>query len=111
MTLAIDEGIKISLPKIDKSLATKWTIEDNTLIMPLTDIDGIGEAQAEAIIKESKKKRKGFFKSSSSVNLPPKIKKLLEGVGAYSDKSNYGFNEIKKLQKFTPYNLLKIFNL
>jgi DNA polymerase III alpha subunit len=106
-----DRGIKIKLPKVSKSDPVKWKCYKDFLIMPFTEIIGVGESQAAAIIKESSKKRTGFFSSGSSQNLPAKIKTILNDIKAYDIDYELSYNEVKKIRELFSYNLVKILDL
>jgi DNA polymerase-3 subunit alpha len=104
---ATEQGLKVSLPKVGISKALRWNAHDGKLIMPFKSIDGIGEKSAEAIIKETNKKRQGFFESSENYNLPVKVKKILKDIKAY-DKTEVKYNDVKKLKPYFKFNLYKI---
>jgi DNA polymerase-3 subunit alpha len=107
----VENGFKIVLPKTSKSDAVKWKCRDRELLMPFTEINGVGESQAKAIAQESKKKRTGFFASSSSQNLPAKVKQILSDIRANDLDYEFTYNELKKLKDYFQYNLPKILDL
>jgi DNA polymerase-3 subunit alpha len=110
LKLVRKRGMKISLPKTELSDPIKWKIKDNTLIMPLKDIIGVGDSMAETIVKQNKTKRTGFFKTVSSVALPTKIKQILVNIKAFdSNTSDLKYNDIKNMNKYIQYDLFKIY--
>lgn len=104
-------GVKIKLPKTAHSHATKWRARDGFLVMPFTEIIGIGEKQAELIVGESKKKRVGFFSSSSAQNLPVKIKQVLTDLHANEPNYELNYNEVKKIKDLFQYNISRILDV
>lgn len=104
-------GIKIKLPKVGKSHPTKWKTCAEWLLMPFTEIDGIGEKQANVIVSENSKKRTGFFESSAQTSLPQKTKQILADIRAYDFDHDPTYNEAKKIRQFFSYNLLNILDL
>ncbi len=79
------KGIKINLPKIGSSDALKWKIKEGQIYAPFLEIKGFGEKES---IKASKMKRQ---RQLSFFNIEPeedenKPEKILEAIGAYSDK-------------------------
>lgn len=109
LSIAVEEDIKIILPKIGLSEAVKWTCNEDSLIMPFNELIGVGEKQAQTIIKETNKKRKGFFTSSSNNNLPPKIKAVLNSCKAYNKEYKFTYNELNKVEKYFKYDLHSLF--
>ena len=108
------KNIKIKLPKIGKSDALKWKIKENTIYAPFLEIKGFGEKASIKAAKMKKQRQLGFF------NLEPQEdendpKKILEAVGAYSDKipiaaqSYFSFPISDKIEITKPklYNLIE----
>ena len=104
-------GIKIKLPKVAYSHESKWLVRDGCLIMPFVEIIGIGETQAKLISREFKKKRVGFFTSSSSQNLPAKTKQVLSDLFANDKEHNLTYNEAKRVKELFEYNIMKLLDL
>lgn len=95
-------GIKILLPDINKSAAKQWIIdENNNLLIPLSEIKGVGEIASAAIIKE--RETNGPFKDFDNFEsrLPKrtantKVKKLLQATQCFGDDScREGLDEAK----------------
>ena len=107
----VDKGYTFILPRIGLSQATKWSCVKDYLVMPFSEIIGVGEVQAEEIVRQTSQKRQGFFSSSASDNLPPKIKTILNEIGAYKQDYKPGYNEVKKIKAYFEYNLISLWAL
>lgn len=106
--LVRERGIGIKLPKTAHSHPTKWRAKDGYLLMPFTEIIGIGEAQAELIVGEAKKKRASFFTSSSNQDLPAKVKQILSDLKANEPEYMLTYNEAKRIKGLFQYNVIKL---
>lgn len=104
----VERGLKVKLPKVGISDPIKWRCLDNCLVMPFTEIVGVGDIQAQSIADESNKKRVGFFDSVSSQNLPTKLKQILVDIHAYDSHHEITYNEFKTIKNYFKYNLLEI---
>lgn len=109
LSIAIEEDINILLPKVGLSDAVKWSCNEDSLIMPFNEIIGIGEKQALNIIKETNKKRSGFFTSSSNNNLPPKIKMILNHCKAYNKNHTFTYNGLNDIEEYFKCDLHSLF--
>jgi len=88
---ALRLGLKIDLPKVGKSHASRWIAKDKVLYCPFSEIKGVGEKAAAAISEfqpeDKKKVNPGFFRETvkkRAVN--SKIMRLLEEVKAFENK-------------------------
>lgn len=104
------QDIQIQFPKVGISKATKWQVHGDKLVMPFSEIIGIGETSAIQIEESGKKKRKGFF-GNQILSVPPKIQKILQDVKAFDTDYVLQDDEIDKFQPYFIYDLyaLQIF--
>lgn len=95
-------GLKINLPKIGVSHATKWNCDKrNNLFAPFISINGVGEAVAEKIAaaKISNKVRKGFFSSAPSEKIPgvnKNVTAILTAIKAFDPEYQTTKEDLKK---------------
>lgn len=82
-------GLKIVLPRIGVSDATKWIVRDGCLYVPFIEIKGVGEKtaiQAAEVRLEPDNKVKGFFRGRMEEGKKnTKLKNILHDVGAYGE--------------------------
>ena len=104
------EDIEIQFPKVGISKATKWQVNGNKLVMPFSEIIGIGETSAIQIEESSKKKRRGFF-GNQALSVPAKVQKILQDIKAFDTKYVLKDEDIEEFQKYFIYDLyaLQIF--
>lgn len=105
---AVEKGFSVQLPKVGISEALLWSNNGNSLIMPFSEIEGIGEVIANKIFESGKVKRRTFFQTTSAVNLPASVKNTLTIIHAYEPEYVLHAREAKELNKYFKYNLLEI---
>jgi DNA polymerase-3 subunit alpha len=79
-------GLKLQLPQVGISDATKWVAKDNILYVPFIEIKGVGEKTAFecTLLKGNKKEKlKGFFDLKIQEKSGSKLEKILAEVGAF----------------------------
>ena len=95
-------GLKINLPKIGVSHATKWNCDKrNNLFAPFISINGVGETVAVKIAaaKIGNKVRKGFFSSAPSEKIPgvnKNVTAILNAINAFDPVYQTTKEDLKK---------------
>lgn len=110
---AVDIGIDVLLPKYEGSDARLWHYDpdSNSLLMPFSEIIGVGEKQAQAIVDASKRKVHTFFGSKSDFSsLPIKIRQVLELIHASDFRWRPRIGDVKAFKSYFRYDLKKILN-
>jgi DNA polymerase-3 subunit alpha len=107
---AYDYGLSIKLPKVGYSKASTWTVNDNILLAPFSEIKGLGEKQAIEASLEIPQKFKpfsGFYSTPERSKNETKIKKLLTTIGSwdYNEKPKL---EVQELFEFPISNDLEV---
>ena len=102
-----NEEIYIEFPKVGISKATKWQVDGNKLVMPFSEIIGIGETSAIQIEESSKKKRRGFF-GNQVLSVPAKVLKILQDIKAFDPKYEVKDEDLDELQKYFIYDLVAL---
>jgi DNA polymerase-3 subunit alpha len=108
---AADRGIGIILPKFAFSSARYWKYNPskNLLVMPFSEIEGVGQKTAVEIENSKKKVRKTFF--GNSVNLgsvPSSVRSSLNRIKAEDPDWKPNYKEAGALKDLFKYNLKKI---
>ncbi len=76
-------GLKIMLPKVDISDATRWLISDRLLYAPFIEVNTMGPTQAEKYCKTKVEENVGFFNIKAVPDTKTQMGKLLTEIGAY----------------------------
>ena len=76
-------GLKVMLPKVDISDASKWTVKNGVLYAPFTEIGTMGPAQAGKYCKTAIEENVGFFNIRTKPDDKLQAVKLLKEIGAY----------------------------
>jgi len=103
-------GLEVKLPKVGYSKASTWTVNDNILLAPFSEIKGLGEKQAIEASLEIPQKFKpfsGFYSTPERSKNETKIKKLLTTIGSwdYNEKPKL---EVQELFEFPISNDLEV---
>lgn len=108
---AAERGITVNLPKFSQSDSKYWKYDpgQDTLFMPFTEINGIGEKVAECIKESCQKKKKTFFgKKTDLSQIPASIKEILTNIHAQDPQWIPKNADLKKLKEYFKYDLRKI---
>jgi len=80
-------GLDIRGPKIGISKADQWTIKNNILYMPYSEIIGVGDKTSLQFEKlKLNAETKGFAKKEEKSPVSTRFLNILEKIGAYEDK-------------------------
>jgi len=87
---AIRLGLDVRPPKVGKSAAEEWVVDEDVLYCPFVEIKGVGAATAKEFSGEVKKKKStGFFELNDAIAAAEftvgKPRKKLDAVCAYDD--------------------------
>ena len=104
----VKRGIGIQLPKVGISKATRWQVDGFLLVMPFSEIVGIGESRAIQIEESAKRKRTGFF-GNQGLAIPNSAQKILQDIKAFDKTYEFKYKELKTLQNYFIYDLTNIF--
>ena len=92
----------VMLPKVDVSDAMRWTISENNLLYaPFTEINSMGEAQAEKHCKSAVEENTGFFNIKAVPNTKTQMGRLLTEIGAYDLEEPPNDDQVEKHFSFT----------
>lgn len=107
-------GLKILLPDINKSLSSEWILDEgDNMMIPLTEIKGIGEVASNVIEKERIKNglyrnKEDLLKRTPKQKVNSKIIGLLEKVDAFcalEDKQELSEEKLEKLSELFNFSL------
>lgn len=104
----LDRGILIQLPKVGISKATRWQVNGDELIMPFSEIVGIGDTTAKQIEDSGKRKRVGFF-GNQVLSVSTKTQKILQDIKAFDRNYNFTYDQLLALRDYFIYDLCELF--
>lgn len=104
----LDRGILIQLPKVGISKATRWQVNGDELIMPFSEIVGIGDTTAKQIEDSGKRKRVGFF-GNQALSVSTKTQKILQDIKAFDRNYNFTYDQLMALRNYFIYDLCELF--
>lgn len=104
----LDRGITVQLPKIGISKANRWQVDQQQLIMPFTEIVGVGENTAIQIEESGKKKRMGFF-GNQALQVSSKTQKILQDIKAFDRNYEFSYKELEKMRSYFLYDPCTLF--
>lgn len=103
-----EKQIEIKLPKVGISRAKRWQVDGSALVMPFSEIVGVGETRAEQIEQTANVKRKGFF-GNQHLSIPASTNKILADIKAFDKDYQFEYKELKNIQPYFIYNLRDLF--
>jgi len=105
----VERGFEVILPKMSLSESKNWRCVEKKMIMPFSEIVGIGPEMASKIESCGKKKRKTFFGIKPNLSsVPDSAKKILSSIHFEEESWKPSYKEVGKIQKYFKYNLEKI---
>ena len=104
----LDRGILIQLPKVGISKATRWQVNGDELIMPFSEIVGIGDTTAKQIEDSGKRKRVGFF-GNQALSVSTKTQKILQDIKAFDRNYNFTYDQLMALRDYFIYDPCELF--
>ena len=104
----LSRGILVQLPKVGVSKASRWQVSGKELIMPFSEIVGIGETTAVQIEESGKKKRMGFF-GTQALQVSSKTQKVLQDIKAFDRNYEFSYRELQGLKDYFIYDPCSLF--
>lgn len=104
----LDRGILIQLPKVGISKATRWQVNGDELIMPFSEIVGIGDTTAKQIEDSGKRKRVGFF-GNQALSVSAKTQKILQDIKAFDRNYDFTYDQLLALRDYFIYDPCELF--